>query len=433
LIHWRIHPLLDKGQSRDQVGFRHKLGVDHVFAVLETMVGKCIEWREPLWIASRDLRKAFDRIEFDSLFHALSDQGVPLSYLSLLSTLYHFQSGCLKDGRQFRIERGVKQGDVLSPSLFNAGLEHAFRNWKAKLRSQGLHVGLPERLTNVRYADDIVLYAKTSDELVFMMESLIQELGKIGLHLSPHKTKVFTTSDVESALYLDICGDMVEVLMPDSVHKYLGRHLDGNLFQRHITELNHRIHVAWYKLQLHRKVLTNRHVSIKLRLKLFDATVTPTVLYGLHTLSLTQQQLQKLDIVLRRMLRSIVGWIRVSDEPWPETMKRMKLRVEQALKQYPVEMWTTRLARRQYHFASQVAESDSWARHVCTWHPAMNWTENFTLCPSRRPGRPLTRWDDRLRSFCKRHFPNAPCWTNVAACTAWKVKEREFVRDFMVL
>ena len=73
----------------------------------------------------------------------------------------------------------MKQGDVLSPSLFNAGLEHAFRNWKAKLRSQGLHVGLPERLTNVRYADDIVLYAKTSDELVFMMDSLIQELGKI--------------------------------------------------------------------------------------------------------------------------------------------------------------------------------------------------------------------------------------------------------------
>ena len=108
---------------------------------------------------------------------------------------------------------------------------------------------------------------------------------------------------------------MVEVLMPDSVHKYLGRHLDGKLFQRHITELNHRIHVAWYKFQLHRKVLTNRHVSIKLRLKLFDAIVTPTVLYGLHTLSLTQQQLQKLDIVLRRMLRSIVGWIRVSDEP----------------------------------------------------------------------------------------------------------------------
>ena len=36
---------------------------------------------------------------------------------------------------------------------------------------------------------------------------------------------------------------------------------------------------------------------------------------------------------------------------------------KQALKQYPVEMWTTRLARRRYHFASQVAEPDSRARH----------------------------------------------------------------------
>ena len=72
------------------------------------------------------------------------------------------QKGHLKDGPRFAIQRGVKQGDVLSPTLFNAGLEHAFRSWKAKLSTQGLHVGVPERLTNVRYADDIIVYAKTA-------------------------------------------------------------------------------------------------------------------------------------------------------------------------------------------------------------------------------------------------------------------------------
>ena len=63
LIHTRIAPLLDANQCHDQDGFRPNLGVDHVFATLDSIVGRCFEWNEPLWIASLDLRKAFDRIE----------------------------------------------------------------------------------------------------------------------------------------------------------------------------------------------------------------------------------------------------------------------------------------------------------------------------------------------------------------------------------
>ena len=85
----------------------------------------------------------------------------------------------------------------------------------------------------------------------------------------------------------------------------MGRQISGDLSQRHVTELRHRIRVAWYKFQRRRKVLTNKHVSVKLRLKLLDAVVTPTILYGLHTLPLTHFQLQKLDALQRRMLISI--------------------------------------------------------------------------------------------------------------------------------
>ena len=108
----------------------------------------------------------------------------------------------------------------------------------------------------------------------------MEELNKIGLHLSPLKTKILTDVGVGAPLYLDIAGSMLEVLMHADVHKYLGRQISGNLSQRQVAELHHMIRVAWYKFQRHRKVLTNKHVSIKLRLKLFDAVVTPTILYG---------------------------------------------------------------------------------------------------------------------------------------------------------
>ena len=59
-------------------------------------------------------------------------------------------------------------------------------------------------------------------------------------------------------------------------HKYLGRHIPGNLKQRGCVDLNHRTIVA------------NKHVSFKLRLKLFNAVVTTAMLFSLHTFALTK-------------------------------------------------------------------------------------------------------------------------------------------------
>ena len=50
-----------------------------------------------------------------------------------------------------------------------------------------------ERLTNIRYADDVMLYAKSLEELHDMLSMLIEELQKIGLRLNSDKTKIFTT------------------------------------------------------------------------------------------------------------------------------------------------------------------------------------------------------------------------------------------------
>ena len=56
-------------------------------------------------------------------------------------------------------------------------------------------------------------------------------------------------------------------------------------------------------------------VSFRPRLKLFHATVSPTAMFGLASLPLTQRFLHKLDVVQRRMLRSIIGWARIPSEP----------------------------------------------------------------------------------------------------------------------
>ena len=92
---------------------------------------------------------------------------MPASYLSLLKHIYAGQSGIVGHASTFPICRGVRQGDVLSPLLFNAALEHVMRKWKLRIFGFGWMLSeIPgaERLTNERYADDLLLFAKSLDE-----------------------------------------------------------------------------------------------------------------------------------------------------------------------------------------------------------------------------------------------------------------------------
>ena len=172
-----------------QTGLRPGTGIEDAFLVFESLCNKSLEWNLPLWFASLDLTKAFDRAEYGPLFEALLEQGVPKPYCALLWKLYQNQSGKLQQGHGFSIQRGVRQGDVISPILFNAVLESAMRKWKRKLlASHGLVIA-GEKITNIRYADDLMLYAQSLQDLKDMTALLITELGAMGLQLNASKQK----------------------------------------------------------------------------------------------------------------------------------------------------------------------------------------------------------------------------------------------------
>ena len=219
-------------------------------------------------MVSIDLRQAFDRILHVPLFDALRVQSVPEGYIQLLAAFYSNQQGFLNGNLGFGIYRGVKQGDVISPLLLNAGIEAAFRAWKNRLLNHGFLLA-PNitRLTNTRYADDVMLFAKSMGEAVEMIELLIEEFAKFGLELNTSKTKIIT-NEVLDYQYVDIAGSMAEVLGAGENHRFLGRYLSGDLDNRANIEVRHRIKIAWMKFGHHARTLCNKNISIKLRLKL---------------------------------------------------------------------------------------------------------------------------------------------------------------------
>ena len=83
----------------------------------------------------------------------------------------------------------------MNATLFNCILNIAFAEWRASLRDNGIFIahGLV-RLTNTRYADDVLLYLKPLEELESMMERFVISLQRIGLTLNTKKTKLLRSN-----------------------------------------------------------------------------------------------------------------------------------------------------------------------------------------------------------------------------------------------
>ena len=160
------------------------------------------------------------------------------------------------------------------------------------------------------------------------------------------------------------------------------------------------------KFGQHSKTLCNRNVSIKLRLKLFDSVVSPSLLFGLAVLPLQVSCIDKLNVIQRKMLRKIVGWVRIPDEPWNVTMRRMTSKVENALDQSKMKMWSTRLAETEWKFIGRLKSLPltSWQSRAAFSQPQEVEDEGCEYLPNRLRGHPLSRWDDRVSAFTWRHF-----------------------------
>ena len=123
-------------------------------------------------------------------------------------------------------------------------------------------------------------------------------------------------------------------------------------------------------------------------------------------LPLNQRDLHRLGVAQRKMLRSIVGWIRIADEPWRDTMRRMNERLQRAMRIHYVEPWEFQIFRRQWYYAHHVAINDQmvWPSLILNWQPNLVHDPYYTHMPHRTRGRPRTRWDDNLMNFCFNEF-----------------------------
>ena len=127
--------------------------------------------------------------------------GIPDHLICLLRNLYVGQEATVRTGHgttdSFQIGKGVCQGCILSPCLFNFYAEYIMRNAGLDRTQAGIKIA-GRNISNLRYADDTSLMAEGEEELKSLLMKVKDKSEKVGLKLSIQKMKIMATSPITS-------------------------------------------------------------------------------------------------------------------------------------------------------------------------------------------------------------------------------------------
>ena len=160
---------LEKAEDRDQI------------ANIHWIIEKAREFQKNIYFCFIDYAKASDCVNHNELWKILQEIGIPDHLTCLLRNLYTGQEAVVRTGHGttdwFQIEKGVHQGCILSPCLFNLYSEYIMRNAGLDKAQVGIKIaGI--NINNLRYADDTTLMAE-SEELKSLLMKVKKESEKL--------------------------------------------------------------------------------------------------------------------------------------------------------------------------------------------------------------------------------------------------------------
>ena len=142
-----------------QAGFRKGRGTRDQIANIHWIIEKAREFQKNIYFCFIGYAKAFDCVDHNKLWKILKEMGIPNHLICLLINLYGGQEATVRTlhetSHRFKIEKGVQQGCILLPCLFNLYAEYIMQNARLDEAQAGIKIGR-RNINNVRYADDTV-------------------------------------------------------------------------------------------------------------------------------------------------------------------------------------------------------------------------------------------------------------------------------------
>ena len=160
ILQARLQQYVNRELPDVQAGFRKGRGTRDQIASICWIMEKAREFQKNIYFCFIDYAKAFHCVDHNKLWKILKEMGIPDLLTCLLRNLYADQEATVRTGHGttdwFQIGKGVHQGHMFSPCLFNLYAEYRMRNAGLEEAQAGIKIA-GRNINNLRYADDTTL------------------------------------------------------------------------------------------------------------------------------------------------------------------------------------------------------------------------------------------------------------------------------------
>jgi hypothetical protein len=264
-------------------------------------MAKAREHQQPLYMCFVDFSKAFDSPKHEQLWWTMLEMGFPPHLVNLLSSLYKNQKARVRIAgtvsEWFRIRKGVRQGCVLSPCLFNILAEMAMR--KALEGYHGCILIGGRRISNLRYADDIVLLATSVEELQELVDRLVTAGKEYNLEINTSKTKVMAVDGNPAKILVE--GKELEQVKR---FQYLGSAITEDA--KSMQDFKERLAIGTAVMTALKRIWQGHNIALATKIRLWKALVWPVATYGCEGWTVGKDMEKKTNAFGMKRLRRIL-------------------------------------------------------------------------------------------------------------------------------
>ena len=258
-----------------------------------------------IYLCFIDYAKAFDCVDHSKLWKILQEMGTPDLLTCLLRNLCAGQEATVRTGHEttdwFHIGKGVHQGCILSPCLFNLYAEYIMLNAGLDEAQAGLKIAR-RKINNLRYANDITIMAESEEELKGLLLKVKEESEKVGLKLNIQKIKIIASTPIT---LWQIGGETMETVT-DFI--FLGSKIIADRDSSH--EVKRCLLLGRKAMTNLDSILKNRDIPLPAKVCLVKAMVFPVVMYGCESWTTKNSERQRIDAF------ELWCWRRLLRVPW---------------------------------------------------------------------------------------------------------------------